>query len=321
MSNQTTKKKSRTKIWILGFIILFAVLYIYIYIVPRVSDIFVETYVAEYGTLEAGVDADCLFVREETVYKAQSAGSVDRVIGQGRLMRKGSKILTLAGTGYYTESRGVVSYFYDGLENSLTPGNIENITKASLEKTQNDEFRVYECKKKASAGDVIFKIVDNKEWYLLAWPDAGKAEGFEEGHNVTVDFKDGTRLKMKLKSSTDEGGKKKLVLSCNRYYEFFDKYRAKNCRLIRSSRSGILLETSSIAEKDGTKGVYVKDKFGNYNFTPISILAQDGEITVAEKNYFYDSEGKTVSTVKNYDEILKGSKSAGKAEGSEKNVN
>ena len=131
MSNQTTKKKTRTKIWVFGFIILFAFLYIYIYIVPRVSDIFVETYVAEYGILEAGVDADCLFVRDEAVYKAQNAGIVKRVIGQGRLMRSGSKIVTLAGTGYYTESRGVVSYFYDGMENSLTPDNIENITQCA----------------------------------------------------------------------------------------------------------------------------------------------------------------------------------------------
>lgn len=321
MSNQTTKKKTRTKIWVFGFIILFAFLYIYIYIVPRVSDIFVETYVAEYGILEAGVDADCLFVRDEAVYKAQNAGIVKRVIGQGRLMRSGSKIVTLAGTGYYTESRGVVSYFYDGMENSLTPDNIENITQTSLEKTQTDEFKVNDCKKDASAGDAIFKIVDNKEWYLLAWLDADKADGFEEGHNVTVDFKDGTRLKMKLKALTDEGSKKKIVLSCNRYYEFFDKYRAKNCRLIRSSRSGILLETSSIAKEDGTNGVYVKDKFGNYNFTPISILAQDGEVTAVEKNYFYDSEGKTVSTVKNYDEILKGSENADEAKRSEENVN
>ena len=82
-----------------------------------------------------------------------------------------------------------------------------------------------------------------------------------------------------------------------------------------------MLETSSIAEEDGTKGVYVKDKFGNYNFTPISILAQDGEVTAVEKNYFYDSEGKTVSTVKNYDEILKGSENADEAKRSEENVN
>ena len=58
-------------------------------------------------------------------------------------------------------------------------------------------------------------------------------------------------------------------------------------------------------EEDGQKGVYVVDKLGNYHFTPIRILDQDSSVTVAEKNYFYDQEGKAVETVSNYDEILR----------------
>ena len=52
MSNNTKKSNSKAKIYILGFVLLFVALYLYIYVVPRVSDIFVETYIAEYGTLE-----------------------------------------------------------------------------------------------------------------------------------------------------------------------------------------------------------------------------------------------------------------------------
>lgn len=47
------------------------------------------------------------------------------------------------------------------------------------------------------------------------------------------------------------------------------------------------------------------DKLGNYNFTPVQILDQNGNVTVVEKNYFYDAEGKTTETVSNYDEILR----------------
>lgn len=46
MSNNTKKSNSKAKIYILGFVLLFAALYLYIYVVPRVSDIFVETYIA-----------------------------------------------------------------------------------------------------------------------------------------------------------------------------------------------------------------------------------------------------------------------------------
>lgn len=313
------KKKSKTKIYIIGFILLFAILYVYIYVVPRVSDIFMETYTAEYGNLESGVSAECLFVRDETVYKAASQGEVERVISQGKLMRKGSKIVTLSGTACYTSERGIVSYFCDGMEDILTPDSLDDITVGALEKTHTEDFEVNECKTKAAAGDCIFKIVDNRTWYLCAWLAEDEAEGFTAGNTVTVDFNDGVSLKMRLTSITAEGSSSKLVLSCDRYYEFFDKYRTKECKLIRSDRSGILLETRSIAEVDGQKGVYVKDKFGSYNFTPISILAQNDEITVVEQNYYYNADGQAVATVKNYEEILRNADKGEKE--SEENVN
>lgn len=320
MNKQKKEKKSNAKIWIICGVLLFIGLYAYIYVVPRVSDIFVDTYVAEYGTLEAGVDTECLFVRDETLYKAQSQGNVERVISQGKLMRKGSKIVTLAGNAYYNESRGIVSYFYDGMESELSSDTLDEITYAAMEKTKAEDFELRECKKKdVSAGDCIFKIADNTTWYLCAWLSPEEAEGFSEGMSVTVDFKDDARLKMKLLSVNEEGDKLKLVLSCNRYYEFFDKYRSKECKLIRSSRSGILLERESIVELDGVSGVYVKDKFGSYNFTPVSILAQDESMAAVEKNYFYDEDGNTVSTVNNYQEILK--KPDKNVKESEENVN
>lgn len=320
MNKKTQNNNSKWKICIIGFLLIFAALYIYIYVVPRVSDIFVETYVAEYGTLESGVETKCLFVRDERVYTASGTGKVERVLSQGKLVRKGSKIVTLGGTGYYTEERGVISYYYDGMETTLTPDNIEKVTVSDLQKAEAEDFAVNECKKKsAETGDKLFKIVDNKEWLLVAWLSNDDAEGFVEGNNVTVDFLDGTRLKMKIKSITAENDKQKIVLSCNRYYEFFDKYRTKKCKLIRSSRTGILIETSSIVTEDDREGVYVKDKFGSYNFTPVSILATDKDVTVVEKNYFYDEDGNTVITVKNYDEILR-SKSD-ELKGSDEDVN
>ena len=50
------------------FFILFILLYTIIYIVPTVFDIFTQTYIAEYGTLEVKEEATCVFVRDEKVY-------------------------------------------------------------------------------------------------------------------------------------------------------------------------------------------------------------------------------------------------------------
>ena len=47
------------------------------------------------------------------------------------------------------------------------------------------------------------------------------------------------------------------------------------------------------------------DKYGEANFVPVSILSSADGKTVVVKNYFYDSKGNSVETVKSYDVVLK----------------
>lgn len=286
-------------------------LYTYIYIIPRVSNIFVETYHAEYGTLEIGEDVSAVLVRSEKVYTADEAGNVERIISEGRLMRKNSRITNVNGIGYYSQQRGTVSYFYDNLEGKLTPDNMKSITESYMDKineknSDGEDYSVQECVEgSVQAGDKIFKIVDNSQWYLICWVDKDKADLYKEGGSVVIAFEDGEKVQMTVEQINSQGDRTQLILSCNRYYQFYDKYRTADCKLIRSNRTGIILEADSIVEEDGQEGVYVVNKLGKTNFVPVKILSTDGEKTVVEKNYYYDSEGNTVTTVKNYDEILR----------------
>ena len=61
-------------------------------------------------------------------------------------------------------------------------------------------------------------------------------------------------------------------------------------------------------------------KLDEATFVPVKILLSDGEKTVVEKNYFMDENGEKVTTIENYDEILKKPKGSEKKKGSEKNV-
>ncbi|MBR5258662.1 MAG: hypothetical protein IKV51_06920, partial [Clostridia bacterium] len=77
-------------------------------------------------------------------------------------------------------------------------------------------------------------------------------------------------------------------------------------RIITAQKTGIILETGSIVEVDGQKGVYVVNKYGDYVFTPIRIISVVGDKTVVESHTFYDSETDTTYyTVNNYDSIKK----------------
>ena len=298
---KTTKGTKRT---ILIYLVILAVLYVVIYILPQVSDIFVETYTAEYGILQVTDEATCLFVRNEKTYTAKSAGSVERVVKAGRLMRSGSHIVTVGSSAYNSDMKGLISYYYDGLETVYTPENMETISQNALERVKETPV-AKAASGEALSGDVVYKVVDNQKWYLLCWLDSETAARYTEGKQVIVDFKDGVQLETEVQRMIPQGQQTMMILFCNRYYEDFDQHRVKDCTLISSRTGGIFLETSSIVEEDGRQGVYVVDKLGNYNFTPIQILRQDGEVTVVEKNYFYDAKGNSVRTVQNYDNILR----------------
>ena len=213
-----------------------------IYVVPKVSDIFVETYVAEYGSLQIGEESEALFVRNERLYTADGGGAIDRVISGGSLMRKGSRIVTVGGQGYYSGEKGIVSYFYDGLESVLTPDTMATADSSFLQKVKQKpqegepDYSLRKCvSETASRGDAIFKIVDNSQWYIICWLAKDKAEAYQENSTMLVDFLEGEApLKMKVSSVTLQGDKLQVILSCNRFYTNFQKYRTKACKLIRS---------------------------------------------------------------------------------------
>ncbi len=300
-----------TKKGIFIFIALFILFYILIYVVPTVSDIFQQTYIAKYGTLDVSCEAECVIVRDETVYTAPTAGSVDRKIKQGDLMRAGSLIATVGDRDICNEETGVVSYYYDGFEKKVTSDKMTSLT-SDFFKTYKESSKVQDTVKRAEAGNPIFKIVDRSKWYIVFWVDKEEAQLFAVGNRVSVDFSEDKeiadaedRIRMSVHNILAQGDETQIILSCNRNYDDFDKYRTKECKIITSSNNGLLINTDSIGEEEGIKGVYVLDKFGRANFTPIRIYSSYKNDTVIAKDFFYDSKGYSVSTVENYDEILK----------------
>lgn len=302
------KKKTgntKAKLAVIAFAIIFVILYAIIYIVPRVTDVFTPTYTAEYGTLNASQEERCIFVRNEQVYNADAAGTVERKAAEGDLLRIGGLVLTLNGNQKYCQMRGLVSYYYDGFEGRVNPENMEQLTDGFFAEFEAAGGVKEMPAENVEAGSALFKIIDNKEWFLVFWTEKEDLERFPAGGSVKVDFDSKSEVEMRVRSAEEQGDSCRVILSCNRSYADFDKYRVKNCTIITSSVSGIILESDSITEKDGVKGVYVENKLDETVFVPVNILGSYGGKTAVEKNYFYDSEGNYVDTVQNYDEILK----------------
>ena len=185
------KTSLKTKKGLIAFLALFILLYVIIYVVPKVSDIFTQTYIAQYGTLEVSRKEEAVVVRSEEVYKASAGGSLQRKTQGGQLLRAGNAAVTVAGSDQAVSGRGIVSYYYDGYESRITPDNMESLSESIISEFKEGEGVKDTASGTVEAGSVVFKLIDPSKWYLVFWSETDDAQVFSQGDSVLADMGDG----------------------------------------------------------------------------------------------------------------------------------
>lgn len=304
------------------------VLYVIIYIFPSVTGFLKPTYIARYGELKTYDETTGYIVRNEQVYFSSKSGSITRLVKQGELIRKGTRVMKVSGgssdtssvgssyknitenvkgsqrvntSSYTTKSEGVLSFYADGYESQLTPSNMEK--KSSDFYRSIRETNVINIKRSSTnKKEPVFKIADRAKWYIVCFVDKSHGSRYKEDASLRVKI-GSTTIYGTVKSKKTDGSEVRLIIETNYYYKNFARYRTQDVQLITSDSMGIIIENSSIVTKNGQKGVYVRQKTGSYKFTPINIIDTDGEKSTVSSGMYTDSDGNSVSTVKTYDVI------------------
>lgn len=331
--NVVKNVKRNPKLFWVYLVIVLIILYVIIYIVPSITGAFKTTYTATYGEVEIGDETEIYIARDEDVYLADDSGTIKVYCKEGDMVKKGSRIGEIKAsqddekgsilesdyyqviknnkkkvlkrkTGGICQRSGVYSEYVDGFESLLNPKRITKIKEADLEDVSQKKV-MQAPSKKIKAGEPMFKVVSNARWYVLCFLDNKAAKKYDEYSHfkVIIDEEEvGVFLYKKLKRA---GGKTLVIFQSNRYYDKFTMLRKADAKIVSYTRSGILLSNDSIKKVKGKKGVYVKDKWGEFKFRPIKVIAVQGDTTIVEKSYYYDDKGEYVETVCNYDQVLK----------------
>lgn len=375
-----------------------AVLYAIIYILPQVTGVLRSSYTAEYGELKTFDKVEGYFVRTEYVYFSEITGTANRYIDEGKLVRKGTRIMEVTpgsqakagedaegaekadggkdtskstkaesgkdtdkskgskkdskkdadkesdesktegeqnadgtkaldtshkGTSSYegirenvkgkhhidtsdfvTGHEGILTYHADGNESRITPKNMAKKDKAFFQKLNNaGDFEL--MNDTVTETDPVFKICDRAAWYIICYVPREHEKRYATGTSVRVLINDEKTITGTVESITDERREKRLTIRTNNWYEHFTTLRRADIEVITSDVMGLLISNTSIVEKNGKKGVYVRQKTGKYVFVPINIIASDGTKSAISPSQFRDAEGNTVTTVRSYDDILR----------------
>ena len=217
---------------------------------------------------------------------------------------KSINAMSIGPENYISDFNGIVSYYIDGYESEFTP---ENMSLLSKKKVQNMSLEDVQnlARDTTLTQEPLYKVVDNKNWYVVFWAPKEDIVKYEKGKTVAINLPLG-QVEGKVHDIKDDNEEWLVILEFNRYYEEFAQIRKIDVEVVTSDYTGLTIRNESIASKDGQPGVYVKAKSGEYFFKPVKIITNDGEWSLVEVSYFYTDDGATkVDTVNIYDEILK----------------
>lgn len=317
-------KRTAGVIVLIVFLAAIAALYAYLYIVPTVTGALTPTAIAQYGEMKTSNPAQCIVFRTEKVVSAEQSGNTGYYVSEGAKTRLGVKIADVypadgSANGYYMETTGIVSYWYDGLEEAFSPEFPEQITLDSFPSKEEDAEQPPEPENirtdSKQEGDPLYKIVTGDTWYMALCIEDQYMDRYSMGARIEVSFDDAV-LDAWITRMTQYDGYWVVITETNRYYEAFSKLRYCDVTIITEDNSGLIIPTTARAmqeQEDGTmlEGVYVKNIRGDYVFRRIQVLAEDeaaGETLItADSFYEKDENGESVlvGTVGVYDEVLR----------------
>lgn len=300
------KKKKVKRILLYIFVASVLALAVVIYAYPIFTEVLTKTSIVEYGNLKVTAKETCYFIRNEEVVIASAAGRIQYYIDEGEMVRKGTKIVDIASSGqnYEAEDNSLISYYIDGLEEVFSPEKMAALTK---EKAEAVESEIKDIRREtAISGEPLYKAVDNGTWYIALWAEPDNVIKFKKGKTVYVNLPLGD-IKGTTYDIIDSGGSWLVILKFNRFYEEMQRVRKIEAEVVTSDYEGLIVANSSITSLEGKPGVYRKDIKGEFIFTPVMVMASDGEYSLIEDAYFYEKAGDEtlkIKTIDVYDEIL-----------------
>ena len=321
-----TKLSKKTKKAICIYIAALLILYVVVEVLPKVTDIFETTQVLEPGDLKISYDTKGYFIKRESIGIAAESGTLQYLVAQGTSVKKGYTLVSVEAEsskkdarfteytdrlkGYEGLSReydapisGVFSLTIDGYEDYFTPENMEKLKRETVEGLSYDSVNLE--RNSVIKGEPVYKVSADDNWYVLCWVDEETAKSYYEGKDVALELPAGTVDAEIYRLKQEDDGDFRVIFYLDVYYEAFCESRAEDISIVTSDNEGLIVDNKCIIEKNGQKGVYVKNKNGDYTFTPISIISSNDKQSVIEDVTFYDEDGNQIYTVDVYDEVLK----------------
>lgn len=265
---------SRKRFRIRNFLIIIAFLAILFNLLLRYySKVSVD--VLEFGEIEEIIKAKAVIIKDEVIVYSDSTGNINYHYNEGQKVNSGALLVDVVGSEkkrISSPKSGFISYVFDGLENSfkidevldIMPSKLQNIEE-TIENTVNVTT--------ANSGDKLLKVINNFEYYLACLVNNVDIVTYEEGKYIRVRFEGYDKIIYgQIKKINSGNDVSILIIGFDEYFHKVYNKRIIEVSLVKNLYEGIKLNKEAVIEKDGIKGVYVKDVSNIIKFIPIEII-------------------------------------------------
>jgi len=214
----------------------------------------------------------------------------------------------------YSKKSGIVSYKVDGLEDFYKYENVLDLTPSST--IQKELIEVdSSISQEVTVDERLYKIICNFDYYIAATVNNEYAKLFEANKYIKTRIKhDGLESEAwgyikKINYGSEESV---LIIYFDDYfYKIYDK-RYVDLELITDIHEGIKINSKALIEKDGLKGVFIKDASNIVKFFPVVILGQDKDVSIISTGDYVSEDRRRVinisensyETIKIFDKII-----------------
>lgn len=200
---------------------------------------------------------------------------------------------------------GLVSYRVDGLENTLSPDNLDELTQERLESLGLKTGKIIPISNEEA------KVINNFNIRIASILNSESAKNAKVGDKVKIMLSGGSEIDAEIEhiNLTAENEKVVVIFKLNVMSDELIEYRKISFNITWWSKSGIKIANDAIVEDAEGKKYVVKEKAGIYSKVLVNVLKKNDKYSIVE-NYTaedYEKQGIDASLygkISQYDMVL-----------------
>ena len=199
---------------------------------------------------------------------------------------------------------GIVSYKYDGLEETLTPNNFSALSKEFLEKLDLKTGQLI------ATSDECGKIIDNSKCYIATISNSEEAKNAKLDDKVQVRLSNNKVIDAKISYISQENEEETIIiLEINKQINELANYRKISFDLIWWSDTGLKVPNKAIVQENDLNYV-VRNRAGNFEILLVKVKRKNDKYSIVSSYSANELEklgiekNNYVKTISIYDELI-----------------